>query len=105
MYAEDLLGAGGGGGWFCSCVAGVDGLALGAGCFWTGGRECFVFRSMAYQLNGTIKLIYDTQTFPSGFSKREFVVTTDDKFPQDIKLDVPEGEGGASGQCEGGGNG
>ena len=48
---------------------------------------------MAYQLNGTIKLIYDTQTFPSGFSKREFVVTTDDKFPQDIKLECLKEKG------------
>ena len=40
-----------------------------------------------YQLEGTIKLINDTQTFPSGFSKREFVVTTGEKYPQDIKLE------------------
>jgi hypothetical protein len=39
-------------------------------------------------LEGTVKLVMDTQTFASGFSKREFVVTTDDgKFPQDIKLE------------------
>src|SRR5690606_33683151 len=24
---------------------------------------------------------------PSGFSKREFVITTEDKFPQDVKLE------------------
>ncbi len=43
---------------------------------------------MAYEISGTIKKIFDTQTFPSGFSKREFVVTTEDgKFPQDIKLE------------------
>lgn len=42
-----------------------------------------------YEANGTIKLIEETQTFPSGFSKREFVVTTDnDKYPQDIKFEV-----------------
>jgi hypothetical protein len=30
----------------------------------------------------------EEQTFPSGFSKREFVVTTtDEKFPQDIKFE------------------
>ena len=41
-----------------------------------------------YQVEGAIKLINDTQTFPSGFSKREFVVTTDhDKYPQDIKFE------------------
>ncbi len=40
-----------------------------------------------YQLEGTIKLINDIQTFPSGFSKREFVVTSDDQYPQDIKFE------------------
>ena len=42
---------------------------------------------MAYELTGTIKKIFDRQDFPSGFYKQEFVVTTDDRFPQDIKLD------------------
>lgn len=42
---------------------------------------------MAYEITGTIKKIFDTQTFSSGFFKREFVVTTEDRFPQDIKLD------------------
>ena len=41
-----------------------------------------------YQLEGTIKLINPAQTFPSGFVKREFVVTTDDQYPQDIKLEL-----------------
>lgn len=42
-----------------------------------------------YEAAGKIKLIYDTQSFPSGFSKREFVVTTaHDKFPQDLKFEV-----------------
>lgn len=42
-----------------------------------------------YEATGKIKLINDTQTFPSGFSKREFVVTTaDSKYPQDIKFEV-----------------
>ena len=40
-----------------------------------------------YDLEGTVKVVFDTMTFASGFSKREFVVTTDDdKFPQDIKM-------------------
>ena len=42
---------------------------------------------MSYELSGTIKVIQETQTFPSGFSKREFVVTTEDRYPQDIKLE------------------
>jgi hypothetical protein len=41
---------------------------------------------MSYELNGTIKTIMDTMTFNSGFTKREFVVTTKDQYPQDIKL-------------------
>ena len=43
---------------------------------------------MSYELTGTIKVISDIQTFASGFTKREFVVTTDDKYPQDIKLEA-----------------
>ena len=43
---------------------------------------------MAYELIGKIKRIEDLQTFPSGFTKRECVVTTEaDRFPQDIKLE------------------
>jgi translation initiation factor IF-3 len=41
-----------------------------------------------YELSGTVKVIFDEQTFGSGFNKREFVVTTaDDKYPQDIKFE------------------
>jgi len=41
----------------------------------------------SYDLTGNVKLILDTQTFDSGFTKREFVVTTEeDRYPQDIKL-------------------
>ena len=42
-----------------------------------------------YETKGTIKLISEVQSFPSGFSKREFVVTTQhDKYPQDLKFEV-----------------
>jgi translation initiation factor IF-3 len=41
-----------------------------------------------YELSGTVKEIFEEQTFASGFNKREFVVTsTADKFPQDIKFE------------------
>jgi hypothetical protein len=43
---------------------------------------------MDLQLQGTIKVVYDTQTFDSGFSKREFVVTTQEQYPQDVKFEV-----------------
>jgi hypothetical protein len=41
-----------------------------------------------YNLTGTIKLLNDVQTFDSGFKKREFVVTTQGEYPQDIKLEA-----------------
>lgn len=42
---------------------------------------------MSYELTGTVKLKGETQTFPSGFCKQELVVTTGDKYPQDIKIE------------------
>lgn len=43
---------------------------------------------MSYELTGKIKLIQDPQTFNSGFTKREMVVTVDDgKYPQEINLE------------------
>ena len=44
-------------------------------------------RSSTYELEGKINVIDDMRTFPSGFTKREFVITTDERFPQDIKLE------------------
>jgi single-strand DNA-binding protein len=41
-----------------------------------------------YETRGSIKWIGDLQSFPSGFSKREFVVTTQDKYPQDLKFEM-----------------
>lgn len=42
-----------------------------------------------YEASGTIKVIFEEQTFPSGFTKREFVVTTEaDKYPQDLKFEL-----------------
>jgi hypothetical protein len=40
------------------------------------------------ELTGKIKLINDIQTFDSGFSKREFVITTIEQYPQDVKFEV-----------------
>lgn len=43
---------------------------------------------MAYELTGKIKVIQDPQTFSSGFTKREMVVTVEEgKYPQDINLE------------------
>jgi hypothetical protein len=42
-----------------------------------------------YEAQGTLKIINETQTFGSGFTKREFVITTgDSKYPQDIKFEI-----------------
>ena len=42
-----------------------------------------------YETSGKLKWIGSTQSFPSGFTKREFVVTTAaDKYPQDLKFEV-----------------
>ena len=42
-----------------------------------------------FELSGTIKKIFDEQTFGSGFNKREFVVTVPDgRFPQDLKFET-----------------
>ena len=42
-----------------------------------------------YEATGKIKVIFDTQTFPSGFTNREFVLTVgDDNYPQDLKFEM-----------------
>lgn len=43
---------------------------------------------MSNQITGVIKLINPTETFPSGFQKREFVVTTKEQYPQDLKFEL-----------------
>lgn len=37
-------------------------------------------------MKGTVKRIWDTQTFDSGFYKRDFVITTQDQYPSDVKF-------------------
>lgn len=40
---------------------------------------------MAYEMTGTIKLIKEQQSSASGFTWREFVITTEEeRFPQDV---------------------
>ena len=43
---------------------------------------------MALELNGKIKVIMDVQTFGSGFTKREVVITTEEQYPQDVKFEA-----------------
>ena len=41
-----------------------------------------------FEISGTVKKLFDEQTFGSGFNKREFVLTTEaERFPQDIKFE------------------
>lgn len=40
------------------------------------------------ELEGKVKLLFDTQEFASGFKKREFVVTTQEQYPQDVKFEA-----------------
>ena len=42
---------------------------------------------MELKINGKVKVMMETQTFDSGFSKREFVITTQEQYPQDVKLE------------------
>lgn len=43
---------------------------------------------MSYEMTGTVKVVMDLMTFDSGFTKREFVITTKDKYPQDVKFET-----------------
>jgi len=43
---------------------------------------------MELKIDGKIKVVYDTQTWDSGFSKREFVITTQEQYPQDVKFEA-----------------
>ena len=43
---------------------------------------------MSLELKGKIKVINPTETFGSGFTKREFVITTAEQYPQDVKFEV-----------------
>lgn len=39
------------------------------------------------ELQGTIKKLFETQTFPSGFQKREMVLLTQEQYPQPISIE------------------
>ena len=42
----------------------------------------------SYEVKGSIKQIDDLKTFASGFTKREFVLTTDEDYPQNLKIEL-----------------
>lgn len=39
-----------------------------------------------YEMVGSVKVIFEPMVFQSGFTKREFVLTMEDDYPQDIKF-------------------
>lgn len=39
------------------------------------------------ELQGTIKKLFETQTFPSGFQKREMILLTQEQYPQPISIE------------------
>ncbi len=43
---------------------------------------------MSFELEGKIKVIKETMTFDSGFRKREFVVVTQQQYPQEIPFEL-----------------
>jgi hypothetical protein len=43
---------------------------------------------MSFELRGKVAKIFDVQEFSSGFTKREFVITTEEQYPQDIKFEL-----------------
>ena len=43
---------------------------------------------MSLEVEGKVKVLMDKQTFSSGFEKREFVITTQEQYPQDIKFEA-----------------
>lgn len=42
----------------------------------------------SYEVSGKLKVVMEEQSFSSGFTKREFVVTTEEQYPQDIKFEL-----------------
>jgi hypothetical protein len=40
------------------------------------------------EILGKVKIVREEQTFPSGFTKREFVITTEEQYPQDISFEL-----------------
>ena len=42
----------------------------------------------SYEVSGKLKVKMEEQSFSSGFTKREFVLTTEEQYPQDIKFEL-----------------
>lgn len=42
----------------------------------------------SYEVSGKLKVKMEEQSFSSGFTKREFVLTTEEQYPQEIKFEL-----------------
>lgn len=42
---------------------------------------------MSYEVRGKITKVFDLQTFDSGFQKKEMVLTTEEQYPQELKME------------------
>ena len=45
---------------------------------------------MSYTIQGKVKTIFETQNITESFKKREFVVTTQEQYPQDILIELTQ---------------
>ena len=43
---------------------------------------------MQFEIEGTLIKVMEPMTFPSGFVKREFIVRTDEMYPQEVKFEL-----------------
>jgi len=46
-----------------------------------------IYKSNKMEITGKIKVIGDVQTFPSGFTKRVLVITTEETYPQHVPIE------------------
>ncbi|MFT4980895.1 MAG: hypothetical protein ACI9UR_000741 [Bacteroidia bacterium] len=42
----------------------------------------------SFEVSGKLKAVMEVQAFASGFTKREFVLTTEEQYPQEIKFEL-----------------
>ena len=46
-----------------------------------------------YLFEGIVKQVFETQAFKNNFSKREVIVSSDEKYPQDVKFEFTDDNG------------
>ncbi len=51
-------------------------------------HACQCIIPLMYETRGSLLVIHDMQSFPSGFTKREFVINSDEKYPQQLKFEL-----------------